>query len=431
MSPEPVYRPRLQRRLMLAFTGYALGVSALFGMFAMLFVYAVEDEFFTGALRQELRRQHAHHAAHGNWSVPAQDFVRVYRPADALPGDLARARAQRPDDRELSGDAGRHYHLQPLGNDGTLLVAEVSKQLVVRPMRQRLLMWLALWGGAVTLLALAVGAWLAWRSSAPLARLAARVAQSRPEDLPLDLAGHAHAHAHAHAHEDEVGRLARHLDALNRRTRDFIAREQAFTRDASHELRTPLAVLGMACEDLQRRAPREQQQALATMDAAIWQLQQAVDLLLALAREDGMPDAAPELPLLPQIEQLVLAHAPLLDRQGIVLAVDVPPTLTRSWPPALTQLLLSNLLANALAHRGSPQISIEADLHRVSLVNASAAPPPELLQPGAAGHAVGVKGAASAGLGLGLSIVRRVAERNGLRLTLTHEAGLTRVSLLS
>ena len=34
---------------------------------------------------------------------------------------------------------GRHYHLRRVGADGTLLVAEVSGQLVVRPMRNELL----------------------------------------------------------------------------------------------------------------------------------------------------------------------------------------------------------------------------------------------------------------------------------------------------
>jgi signal transduction histidine kinase len=228
--------------------------------------------------------------------------------------------------------------------------------------------------------------------------------------------------------EDEVGRLARHLAALNQRTRDFIAREQAFTRDASHELRTPLTVLGMACEALQRDAPPGQRATLAAMDAAIRQLQQTVELLLALAREDAAP-LAPELPLLPQVEQVVLALAPLLDCEGIALDIDVPPTLTRPWPPALTRLLLSNLLANALAHRGAPQIRIEADAERLILSNASDAPPPTLLQAGAAGREPGVKGEASAGLGLGLSIVRRLAERHGLKLALQHEAGITRVIL--
>jgi signal transduction histidine kinase len=421
----PAYRPRLQRRLMLAFSGYALAVCALFGLFAMALAYAVEDEFFNSVLRQEAQRQRAHHARTGDWTTPAPDFVRLVRRPSELPADLARARAaaDSPDQREFAGADGRHYHLLPLGPGDGLLVAEVSGQLVVRPLRDRLLTWLALWGGGATLLALGLGAWLAWRSSAPLARLADRVAQSRPEELPTDLAGP------PQAHEDEVARLARHLAALNRRTRDFIAREQAFTRDASHELRTPLTVLGMACAELQRSATPAQQPALASMDAAILQLQQTVELLLALAREETQPPGGAQ-PLLPQIEQVVLAHAPLLDRHGIELQVDVPPALTRRWPPALTRLLLANLLANALAHRGAPQIRIEADARRLSLVNASIAPPPALLQPGAAGREAGIKGEASAGLGLGLSIVRRLAERHGLRLELAHEAGVTRVSLV-
>lgn len=423
MSALPAYRPRLRRRLMLAFSTYALAISLLFGGFAMLFVYAVEDEFFAGTLHQEQARQEAHRQSHGQWAPPAQAFMRIYRAGETLPGDLARAREAQPLRSELAGDAGRHYHLRPLGDTGDLLVAEVSRQLVVRPMRERLLGWLGLSGALAALLALALGAWLAWRISAPLTRLADRVAEGRPEQLPTDLA------PPSAVPDDEITRLARHLSELNRRTRDFIAREQAFTRDASHELRTPLTVLTMAWESLQARAPAHQQPALATMQAALWQLQHTLELLLALAREDDHPARMAQ-PLLPVVERVVLAHAPLLDRQGVELQIDVAPGLTRAWPPALTTLLLSNLLANALAHRSAPHLRIEADADRLSVINASLPPPAALMQPGAAGCEAGIKGEDSPGQGLGLSIVRRLAERHGLRLALAHEDGITRVSLL-
>ncbi len=416
------YRARLQRRLMLAFTGYTLLVSALFALFAMAFVYAVEDQFFETTLDQEAQRQAASRAEGGDWLVPAQPFVRLYRPGQAWPEDLAEARRLEPQAHELAGREGRHYHLRHLKPEGTWLVAEVSGQLVVRPMREQLLTWLGLWGGGLALLALGLGGWLARRTSAPLRRLAQTVAQSQPAQLPTDLA--------QHYGNDEVGLLAAHLAQLNQRTQDFIAREQAFTRDASHELRTPLAVLGLACEDLQRQATPGQQAALASLSTAIWQLQQSVDLLMALAREEHSPIlASPELPLLPQIEQLVLAMAPLLDRQDITLDIDVPATLTRPWPPALTRLLFSNLLANAINHGSGGAIRIEADVGRLQLGNPSAAPPVALLLEDAAGRQAGLKGEASGGLGLGLSIVRRLAERHGLQLRLSHRSGWTWVGL--
>lgn len=409
---------------MWAFAGYTLLVGLLLGGLAMAFVYAVEDEFFVSALRAEAQRQQAQRAAHGQWAPALLPFVRLYVRGAGLPEDLARERARRPQNREFEGDAGRHYHLRLLHADGSLLVAEVSQQLVVRPLRNQLLLWLAAWGGGLTALALLLAWALAHRTSAPLARLAHAIASSRPEALPEGLArGLVH---------DEVGALARHLDALHARTGAFIAREKAFTADASHELRTPLAVLGLACERLSQRAAPESQALLQSIQAAVWQLQQTVELLLALAREAPARAApGPELALLPVLELLLLAHAPLLEQQGVQVELDVPPRLTRPWPPALTQLLLGNLLANAMAHAHSPRVRIEADATQLSVCNASVPPPAALLAPDAAGRTPGLKGPDSAGLGIGLSIVRRLAERHGLALALSHQGGRTCATLRS
>jgi signal transduction histidine kinase len=413
---------------MLVLAGYAVLVGALFGGLALLFVYAVEDQFFVTTLRAEADRQRLHRSTHGAWTVPALPFVRLYAQGQGLPADLARRRAAQPRANELEGDGGRHFHLLRLDADGSLLVAEVSQQLAVRPLRQTLLAWLLGSGLAAVALALLLAAGLARRTSAPLARLAQAVAGSRPDALPGNLASLAQGLVH-----DEVGELARHLDALHQRTRDFIAREQAFTADASHELRTPLAVLGLAMERLRQQAPLGQQPVMASMQAALWQLQQTVELLLALSRE-APADVRVERPaeeqlLLPVLEQTLLAHAPLLEQQGVQIQIEVPPRTTRHWPPALTQLLVANLLANALAHARSPQIRIEADDQRLSLCNASDAPPAALLAEGAAGREPGLKGPASSGQGLGLSIVRRLAERHGLSLTLSHEQGHTCATL--
>jgi signal transduction histidine kinase len=421
MPQRQPYQPRLQRRLMGVLAGYTLLVATLFGGLAMLFVYEVEDQFFVTTLRAEAERQRLYRSAHGTWTAPALPFVSLYTQGQGLPADLARQRDALPHKNELEGDGGRHFHLLRLDADGSLLVAEVSQQLVVRPLRQTLLAWLLASGLLAVLLALLLAALLARRTSAPLARLAQAVAGGRPDALPGSLAqGLVH---------DEVGELARHLDALHQRTREFIAREQAFTADAGHELRTPLAVLGLAIERLRQQAPLAQQTMLASMQAALWHLQQTVELLLALAREDPLQAQAEAQPVLPVLEQTLLAHAPLLEQQGVQIELDVDPRITRRWPAALTQLLVANLLANALAHARSPHIRIEADADRLALCNASDAPPAALLAEGGAGRQPGLKGPASGGQGLGLSIVRRLAERHGLSLTLSHEHGHTCATL--
>lgn len=416
------YRPRLRHRLMRAMAGYTLLVGTLMGVLAMMFVYAVEDEFFAATLHAEAQRQHAYRTTHGSWTQPALPFVQIYPRGEGLPAELARERAGRTHRQELEGDDGRHYHLLVLDVDGSLLAAEVGQQLVVRPLRQTLLLWLAGVGGSLVVLALLLAWALARRTCAPLTRLAGQLAASRPDALPPCLAqGLRH---------DEVGELARHLDALHERTRAFIAREQAFTADTGHELRTPLAVLGVACERLRTKATADTLPLVQSMQAAVWQLQQTVGLLLALARE-ASPSTGPaiETPLLPLLEQLLLAHAPLLEQQLVEVELDVPARLTRPWPAALIQLLLGNLLANAMAHAQSPHIRIEADALRLSVCNASLPPPSPLLVEHAAGRVPGLKGPASAGQGLGLSIVRRLAERHGIALDLRHHGGHTCATL--
>lgn len=416
------YRPRLQRRLMLAFAGYTLLVGALFGLLSMMFVYAVEDEFFDTTLHAEMLRQRAHRAEQGTWTRPALPFVQLYPSGDGLPADLALQFTANPRRQEVSGDDGRHYHLRRLDADGTVLVAEVSRQLVVRPLRNTLLAWLVGTGSSLTLLALLLAWRLSRRISAPLALLARRVGNSSPDAPPQGLTqGLEH---------DEVGELARHLEELQERTRDFIAREQAFTADASHELRTPLTVLGVACERLRATAVADVQPLVQSMQAAVWQLQQTVELLLALAREEPVGSrTVAEQPLLPVLERLLLAHAPLLDQQGVHVELNVSAGLTRPWPAGLTQLLVGNLLANSIAHAQTPYVRIEADASRLSVCNASLPPPESLLGDDAAGRIRGVKGRSSTGEGFGLSIVRRLAERHGLALDLVHRAGHTCVTL--
>lgn len=408
----------LHTRLMATFAAFTLAVSALFALFAMAFVYAVEDRFLERQLDQEATRQAAHHARHGTYTAPESGFITLHSSRDTLPPDVATLLAEEPRRRELAGMQGRHYHLLPLVREGEppWLVAEVSGQLIVRPMRRELLTWLAAWGALLVGVSLGLAAWLARRTSAPLATLSAQVSQAVPEQLPQALAGATRA--------DEVGALARSFGALLDRTRRFITREQAFTRDASHELRTPLAVLRMGLERLIAApdTPAALRLELTPLHAATTLMEQTVHTLLLLARE-GDPAATPAAPtpVLPVVEQWVLAHAGWLDQQALALDVQLQREDRLALPPAVLQLVVASLLGNALAHgqRGG-RIQVRLDRGALLIANPGAEPPV------GAGRA-GVKGEASAGFGLGLSIVRRLLEQQGARLEIAHLDGHTQV----
>jgi signal transduction histidine kinase len=389
---------------MLALLALTLGICLVFSLFAMAFAYTVEDRFLERQLDQEAQRLQSAQRASGQWPAPSAPQYRLLLRASELPDDLAEQLAREPRRREFSGREGRHYHLQKL--DGAWLLAEVSEWLVVRPQRQGMLGWLALWALGATLLALGLAALLARRMARPLERLAQGLRRGHPERLPQGLA--------EGLGQDEIGTLARNLDALHARTQAFIEREQAFTRDVSHELRTPLAVLRLGLAGALDAAQRRR------LQTALEQAEQTLDCLLCLAREAAQPAGHPSTLILPLIEQWALDHEEVLGER--LLRIELPRDTRLPLPEPVLRLVLGNLLGNALAH-GEGEIAVSLQIDGTLAISNPGPPPPAGL-----GQAF-VKGEGSAGFGLGLSLVQRLLARHGAELGLAHTQGHMEVSL--
>lgn len=373
-------RPRtLRRRIVVAMVGFGAAVCLVYSALSFLFVYAVEDAFFETLLENEARYV-ARELAAGRDGRPRLPFVRLYGGWRGVPAEVRGLKIR--ERGEVGGADGRHYHVRrvPLAGREAWLVAEVSPLLVVRPMRGRLLTILLPATALVLLGASLVAALVARRSVRQLTALVEAV----------ELGG-----AFPDSSDHEVRVLAEALESALDRVHSMLSREKAFAGDVSHELRTPLAVIRGAAELLDRRDldPTARAQVGRIREAARCS-EEIIDLLLALAREESAHEPPVPVPLLALVEKLVLRHSTDVDVQ-----VDIPPSMRITAPPAAAEIVIANLISNALRHGGGGTVAIAGRDRSLSIRNRGAG-----VRPG--------------GRGIGLTLVQRLCVACGFTLAI-------------
>lgn len=408
-------RRSLRRRIAVAFLGMAIFAGVLGGLLAVLFAYTTEDHIFDRLLALEVAQLQESVGRGEALPEPELPFATYYRDAE-LPAFLRELLEAEPGRREVFGHDGRHYHLRrfvPAGSEEPLwIVLQVEDYLVVRPVLTEITTVLAMAILAIVLIAAVTGLYLAHHVTGPLRSLAAEVTALEPNDLPTDWGGR--------YPPDEVGRLADALCDAFRRVHQFIDREQRFTQDASHELRTPLTVIEGCAAMLGKAPDAAQAGALAArIRSAAMAMHLSVDALLALAREDDPARADEHTPVLPIVERTVINHSSLLDGKPVDLLVSIDPGWQVTGDSAVLQVLIANLVSNAFRYTEQGEIRIERDGDDLLVID-SGVGIDETLRPNVTQRLV--KGKASPGLGLGLSIVERLCQRYGWRFELTSSA---------
>lgn len=267
-------------------------------------------------------------------------------------------------------------------------------------------------GGPATLLVVSLLAyWLARASLRPVEAMRSRAAAiggEQPEKrLPIPRA------------RDEVALLGETLNEMLARLELALQHERRFVTDASHELRTPLALLKgeieIALEDGQ--GPQALRTALRSAGEETDRLVRLAEDLLLLARADGgsLPLRKERLELdqlLGGIAKRFELRARESDRQIRV----VPARLTVDADPLRLEQALGNLVDNALRHGdGMVRISATRAIGAVSLrvSDEGTGFPEDLIGRTFERFTRSDQARTSAGSGLGLSIVKTIAEAHG------------------
>jgi PAS domain S-box-containing protein len=217
--------------------------------------------------------------------------------------------------------------------------------------------------------------------------------------------------------EQELRAKVAQLHDLDRRKDEFLAM-------LGHELRNPLAPVTTALQLalLHEDDPSRVRRSLELVDRQIRQMTRLIDDLLDVSRiTRGTVELREENVYLSSIVQSAVETArPLVDERGHRLTVDLPPTPTLLFvDPARLQQILSNLLNNAAKYTdmgGHIHVSTRVDGDvTISVKDNGAGLTPELRE-----HIFDlfVQGPDSpargrGGLGIGLTLVRRLAELHG------------------
>jgi signal transduction histidine kinase len=259
---------------------------------------------------------------------------------------------------------------------------------------------------------LALGGRLCRRALSPLSAMA-EAAQAIGGDhadgrLPLPGTG------------DELEDLGRSFNALLDRLQDSFERQRRFTGDASHQLRTPLtAVLGHVDLALrQKRSAEDYERALALVQRKARQMRGMVEALLFLARSDaesGRPELQP-FELADWLEDHIAArHDPRRSADLRLEVGDNGPYEVLAHPSFLGGML-DNLIDNACKYSdpGTPiTVRLGCDGASISLavedrgIGIDEADLPNVFEPFY--RSAAARGRAAGGVGLGLSIARRLA----------------------
>lgn len=393
----------VQSHLFIAFGSLMVVISLLYSLLSYLAVGVTEDIVAAFLLETEAGVVSERYQLTGQTGAPSYDFYRYIADVTQLP-DCETQPLRHDKDVLVFGCQNIRYYAyrMALASDKPLwLLLNATEVLPL----SRFANVLAVLFISIALAATAVAILSVWLLTSRLARpiqLLTQAVLSQKGPSPGKITGS--------ERHDEIGQLARAFELTYTDLQQALRREQDFTADVSHELRTPITLIKNTLT-LHQQQPLNHE-SMQLLEHATTELQQTVNVLLALARQENLQFT--HQPLLPVLEQVVLSVHYLYPEQGFGVTVEVPPSLTVKGNTYLISLLCQNLVNNGFYHGGGQGMTIYCDDNDIIFENP-----------------LGQQSRQSyyQGFGHGQYLVNRIASAMGWQIRLEQTADSYRVTL--
>ncbi|QDE38267.1 HAMP domain-containing histidine kinase [Luteibacter pinisoli] len=406
-------RRKLRFRLIVTFTLFGFGLSALFASAAINIRTRVEEQLINSALQDEVDSL--------NQKVRNNQPVSFEILKGATFSDRTIYKAPLPWQNLDTGvhdifDVGadgkpRHYKVAVRRQGGIINFLEFDVSRDELGKRQLLTSVIA----AVflfALLSLVLGVWLSSRVLRPVTDLARRLRDFRRVGKAEALA--------PHFADDEVGELAVALDEYATRLTAVVERDREFNSDVSHELRTPLAVIASTTELLQGSPDLTDKlrERLKRIERASRQATELIEALLLLSRAERRGPTRGEVTDVAKVASDVIeSQRPQMGGKPIDIELVSDGSVAVNAPASVLSVALTNLIGNAIKYTMEGKVTVRVLEGRIDVIDTGPGIKPEdaekLFQRGIRGES-----ATGGGAGLGLAIVRRLCDLYGWDVSL-------------
>ena len=204
---------------------------------------------------------------------------------------------------------------------------------------------------------------------------------------------------------------------------DFISLKE-FTENASHEMQTPLSIIRAKLELLiqDESLSREQLKLIQSINDSSNRLSKMSRALVLITRIESLQfTRTTMINMNHSLELLLNNFSELIIEKGIEITKDYQSELIVEMNPTLVDILLNNLLSNAIRHNfsnGKINIKISKSVLQISNTGLTLNSTPDLLF-----QRFSKDKPQSDSLGLGLAIVKKIADTNNIHIEYTFSDG--------